>query len=135
MRDDDYLDQTWRRRDRDWDEDDFVRRPAQNRPALAGIASFVLALLLGPGVLLLFVVVGVVETNSPGTIPNNSPVEMLLGLMVLGCLGGMLLGAIFGVVALMGEGGMKVFALLGLLLNAIELLGTIGLMVVGMIMS
>jgi hypothetical protein len=121
---------------RDWgEEDESEHPPVKTKPALTGLISFALAILLGPAVLLLFLVAGMIEASSPGTMADDSPGAIAAGLVLLACLGGMLAGAILGFVALGGQGSLKVFALLGAILNTIGLVGSIGLIVVGLLMG
>ena len=136
-RDDDYRDvaERCRRRYRDWEDDEFARRRGESRATRKGIISFVMALLLGPITLGLFVVAGLMA-STPGGLPDDSPEAMLLGLGLMACLGGMIVGGIVGINGwIERDGSMKVFAVVGTLVHALLLVGTLGLIVLGLLMG
>jgi hypothetical protein len=123
------------RRSPSWDDDDFVRRPDESRPGKKGIVSFVLALVLCPLVIGLFVVAGVAEAMSPGSMNDDSPAAALLGVVLLACLAGMVAGLVLGMRSMVEAESKKIFAIFGTLFNALLLLGTVGLIVVGLIIG
>jgi hypothetical protein len=131
---DDYRDVVERyRKHRDWEEEDEFAPPEEVRASRTGIISFVLALVLGPITLGLFVVAGVLSSTTPGGLADDSVEAMLLGLGIMLCLGCMLVGLIVGICALRERRTMKVLPLVGTVVNALLLLGTLGLIVLGLI--
>ena len=97
-----------------------------------GIASFVLAILVGLGIFAIIVVLGVMETSTPGGVDESSVVVGLLGL-------GIVLGLLINVVGLgLGVAGAiqrrrkKLFAILGIVLNAVIFLGVLVVIVLGL---
>ena len=97
-----------------------------------GIASLLLGILSVLG-LVATVVVGVVMTaNDPGALENeNSPATLALGACALACLLLSLVGVGLGIGGLVQRDRKRVFAWIGLTLNAVILLLVVGLMVVG----
>jgi hypothetical protein len=93
-----------------------------------GVASFVIALLLGGLEVALFVFVGFVAASTPEGVNDDSPLVMAVG--VGACLGFLMhsLGLILGIIGLAQSRQRRVFALLGTLLNGLVLVGT-GLLV------
>jgi hypothetical protein len=121
------------RRRRDWEDDEIARPDDDERATRKGIVSFVLALVLAPLTVGVFVLAGVLESMTPGGLKDDSPEAILVGGLGMLCLVGMVIGAILGIRGLVEPGTMKVFALLGLIGNALILVGTIGLVVLGLI--
>jgi len=83
-----------------------------------GISSFVISLVGGFAMFLLFCVAGFMETTTPGGIDESSGVAVVLGL-------GLAIGA------LTQKNRKKVFSILGLVFNAVVIVGTTGLIVLG----
>ena len=96
-----------------------------------GITSFVLSLLVGLLVFLILVVAGIMETRRPGGMPEDSPVTILVGLVIIGAMMLDLLAVVLGIVGLVQKDTKKVFAILGLIISALTLFGTIGLIIIG----
>jgi hypothetical protein len=123
-----------RRHDRDEEDDSgFFRRPEPHSGP--GIASFILALLSGFGVLCVLILAGVLAVRAGGELDEESPEAMLVGGAMLLGLVVALVGAILGVVGLCQQHRKKIFAVLGLCFNLLVLLGAAGLVVVGIMLS
>ncbi len=97
-----------------------------------GIAAFVMSLVFGVLMLVLFVVAGVMETSTPGGVDENSPEAMLLGLLIIGCLLGLLVALALGIAGLFQRERKKVFAILGIIFSGFAVFGTIVLMLIGL---
>jgi hypothetical protein len=139
-----------RRRDYD-DEDEDEDRPRRRRyqddagdydfrtrvlpHSGLGIASLVIAVLAGVGLLALFTIAGIMAEEAGGDLDENSPKVMLLGVFAIGGLGLALLGAALGLAGVLQKGRKKLFGTLGLVINALVLLGSLGLMCVGALMN
>ena len=109
--------------------------PPPMRHSGFGIASFVIA--IGAGLLefALVVAAGVVEASTPGGMDENSPVAILLGLGLFGGLFAAFVGVVFGIAGVCQSDRRKVFAVLGLVFCSAVLLGVLGLMVIGLLVS
>lgn len=98
-----------------------------------GIASF----LVGVGALffgiLLVVVAGIMEAARPGGIDENSPEAMVVGLLLLADVVGALVGLVLGIIGAVTAHRNKLFAGLGIGINALVLLGLIAVLIVGLL--
>lgn len=106
--------------------------PAQSG---VGVTSFVLAMIGGIALLSLVVVAGVMETQTPGGMEEQSPQAIAVGMGILVGLVVNVVGVVLGIVAVFQPDRKKVFAVLGLTFNALILLAIAGLMVIGLMMS
>ena len=101
-----------------------------------GIASTVIAVLAGLGLLGSFVYAGYLGMNAPGgQVSENDPQVMLVGLLVLGSMAVLVLGAILGIAGLFVGERKRLWAWIGLVLNALPILGGVALMILGLAMS
>jgi hypothetical protein len=100
-----------------------------------GIASFCLALVGGTMGSVMVVIAGILETSTPGILDEEGPEVMMVGGGFI--LGGLvlLLGLGLGIAGLCESRRKKVFAVLGLALNILALLGIGVLVVIGMLMD
>jgi hypothetical protein len=100
-----------------------------------GIASFCLALVGGVMEFILLVIAGILEASAPGSMNEDSPQAMILGAGLIG--GGVLclVGLALGIAGLCESRRKKVFAILGVVLNALAILGVGVVMLVGMMMD
>jgi hypothetical protein len=96
-----------------------------------GIASFVISMAAGVGMVLVFVVAGVMQLRMSGGLREHKVMAMVVGLIVLGLLLASLSGIGLAIGGLCQKERRKVFSALGLAFNLAILLGTIGLMLVG----
>ncbi|MFY2764197.1 hypothetical protein [Arenimonas sp. MALMAid1274] len=101
-----------------------------------GIASTVMALLFGLGIIIVFAYAGYLGTQAPGgVIDETDPKIMMVGILVVAGIGGLLLGALLGLLGLFIGERRRMYAWLGLVLNALPLLAALGLMALGFAMS
>lgn len=127
---DDYV----RRRYDDFDGYDSLPR-RDERPSSLGLWSFLISIATG-GVLLLVIGAAVVMTIDPTVnLTEDSPEAMILGLGMLGGLGVAVIGLVLGFRGLAAPNTGKVLAILGIVFNGLILLGTLGLMVIGIAVS
>jgi hypothetical protein len=106
--------------------------PAQSG---VGVASFVLAVIGGIALVSLVVVAGVMETQTPGGMDEESPQAIAVGMGILVGLVMNVVGVVLGIVAVLQHDRKKVFGVLGLVFNALILLAIGGLLMVGLTMS
>jgi hypothetical protein len=100
-----------------------------------GIVSFVIAIAVGLFEFILFAIAGVLETTTPGGIDENSPATILLGLALVGGLLVNVLGIGLGIGGLCQRYRRKLFAVLGVVLGSVALLGVLLLMIIGLILE
>lgn len=98
-----------------------------------GIASFAVAILSGIGDFLFLIVVGVIGASNPN-IDDTSPLAMVVGLFLFALVGISFIGLGLGIVAVILPNRNKLFAWLGLVFNALVLLGVAGLVCVGLLL-
>ena len=108
---------------------------AEPRHSGLGIASFVIALFSGVMEMGLIVIAGVMAETTPGGVNEESPQVILLGLCLLGGAALSLLGIGLGIGGLLQSNRKAVFAVLGIVFNAMVILGVLGLFVLGMAMQ
>ena len=85
--------------------------------------------------LVLFVVAGTIEVNSPGGMDEDSTEAALIGVSLFAIGGAHLIGLALGFAGVFQSNRKKLFAILGLILNSMVVLGTIGLIILGLSMS
>lgn len=109
--------------------------PTELKHSGVGIASFVLSLLSGIGLFVLFGVAGYMEAQSPGGMSEDDPTTMLLGVALIAGGMGQFLAFILGAVGLFQPNRKKIFAILGTIFSLLAILAFGGLMVLGFVMQ
>jgi len=97
-----------------------------------GIASFVISIITGLMMFMLFVVAGVMETSTPGGMDENSMEAMLVGLFLFALLFLDLLAVGLGVAGLFQKERRKLFAVLGLVFAAATIVVALLLVLIGL---
>jgi hypothetical protein len=105
---------------------------APRRHSALGIASLVLAVVFGAGLLALIGIAGYMTATTPGGIREDSPTVIVTGLAMFGCAAGNLVGAALGFAGLFQRQRHKLFPILGLVLNVLLVVGLCGLMGIGL---
>ena len=100
-----------------------------------GIASFILSIVSGVLIFLLVVVAGVIEATTPGGMDEESAVAVMVGLCLFALLFVSLVALVLGIAGLVQQDRKKIFAILGTVFSAVTILGTIGIVIVGLTMS
>lgn len=100
-----------------------------------GISSFIISLGGGVAMFLLFCVAGFMETTTPGGIDEESGVAVVLGLVIFAVIAVHLLGLGLAIGGLTQRDRKKVFSVLGLVFNALIVVGTTALIVLGSAME
>jgi hypothetical protein len=135
---DDYLDErrgprVRRRRYEDEDDDRFYRREPTHSGL--GVTSFILSLLSGLFLVIMVVLATALTARNGAELDEESPEAILIGGAILLSMLVALVGAILGGVALGQRDRKKVFAILGLCFNLLVLIGTLGIIVLGLAAS
>ena len=99
-----------------------------------GIASLALSLLSGLGLLLIFVVAGLAESQPRG-LDENSPAAVVLGLIMVLLTIVQLLALGLGIAAVVQPARNKTFGVLGLVFSCACLLGSWLLMLIGTVLE
>ena len=100
-----------------------------------GLSSLILSIVLGLSIFALVIYAGIMESNSPGGVQEDDPVLMIVGLGILLCMFGNLVGAVLGGVALCIKNRTKTLSVLGLVFNLLSLLAVLGLMIIGVMLG
>ncbi|CAN5909895.1 hypothetical protein BH23PLA1_BH23PLA1_31980 [soil metagenome] len=100
-----------------------------------GIASFIASILCAVCLFVLFVIAGVLEASTPGGLDEESLAAMVVGLLLFAFLFGSLVAFALGLAGLFQQNRRTTFAILGTVFSAMTILGTIGLIVIGMAMG
>ena len=98
-----------------------------------GIASLVLAILVGILAVSIIAVAGVLEATTPGGLDEDAPLTALIGLAILGCPLANLFGLGLGIAGLAQRGRKKVTAILGAIGNGVVFSGVLGIIVLGLL--
>jgi hypothetical protein len=97
-----------------------------------GIASFVISLLAGLLLFLTFVAIGMVSAASPEGIDEDSPIALLLGLLILAFMALAMIGLGLGIAGCCQPNRLKVFPVLGVVFSALSVIVPLGLILVGL---
>ncbi len=118
-----------------YSEDAYIGDHEPMRHSGLGIASFIVAILVGLIEVGIIGAASIAEVKNPGIINEESPWAIAAG---LGVCGGILLavaGAGLGIAGLMQSQRYKLFAIIGLVFNSIIVLGMVGLIAIGLAMQ
>jgi uncharacterized BrkB/YihY/UPF0761 family membrane protein len=98
-----------------------------------GIVSFVISLVAGFLMVVVIGMAGVLSAHhAPGT--RHNPAQAIVGLGMFALLGLDLVAVALGIAALCQAQRNKLFGILGLVFSGVTILGTFGLMVLGLMM-
>lgn len=100
-----------------------------------GIASFVICLLSGVSLLVLFGIAAYMGSQSPDGMDEEDSSTIVLGIAVIGGGMGQLFSLLLGVVALSQPNRKKVFAILGTVFSLLAVLMFGGLVVLGALLA
>lgn len=107
----------------------------QKTHSALGVSSFVTSLVSAGLVLAMLVIAGVAEASSPGGMDEDSPLAAGLGCSVVLFLLGSTCALGLGIGALFQQNRHKVFPILGIVISALTLFGTVLLMLIGIAVS
>lgn len=107
---------------------------AQKQSGL-GIASFGIAIFAGVTAFALLVGAGMMEASNPGAVDEESPIAIVVGLGIFGVVGLSMLGIGLGVAGVLQPNRARAFGIIGLLFNIFVILGLIGIVVLGVMMT
>ena len=100
-----------------------------------GIASFVISAIFAIAIFVAFAYAGYLEATTPGGMDEESPEAIVVGLFVIFCSFGLIVGLGLGIAGLFTRQRRKVFPILGTILSALVLLGACGLVGIGLAME
>ena len=107
----------------------------QKKHSGLGIASLVLAIVLGITAFSLVVIAGVMAGANAEGMDEESAAAIILGLSIFAVIGLNFVGFALGVAGLFQRDRLKVFAILGTLFNGMVIAGMIGLIIIGLTMT
>ena len=100
-----------------------------------GVASFITSLVSGILLFLLIVIAGVIEASTPGGMDEKSAAAVIVGLFLFAFLGAAFVALGLGIGGLLQKDRKKIFAILGAVFSAAASLGTIFIMMLGLVMG
>ena len=104
-----------------------------------GIASFVMSIFVGLTMFLCFMVAGIMqmqaERQGQSSVDESSPIAIIIGLFILADILLCLVSFILGIAALFQTERKKVFAVLGIVFSVLIGIGTVGMIILGLIME
>lgn len=100
-----------------------------------GIASFSLSLLTGFLIFIFVLVAGAAETLSPGGMDETSITAIAIGFAILASGGLTFVALALGIVSLFQKDRSKIFGILGTVVSALVILGTVALVAFGMMIG
>jgi hypothetical protein len=123
------------RRD-DWDDDDYrPRRRRKNRPLRSsglGIASLVIGLVAGAVEFMSLAVAGILSEKQGEQFGDSDEAVVILLVLVAGFLFA-LIGGVLGIVGMVQANRAKGYAIAGLVINSLVVLGMLGIIVLGVL--
>lgn len=115
------------------------RSPHAHEPRLPhsglGIASFGLSLFCGVAAFVTVAIAGVIDASTPGGMQEDSAAAIIVGLGMIAVFGLVVVGGGIGAVALFQSDRNRLFAILGVVVNALIVVGICGLMAIGLAME
>jgi len=119
------------------DYDEPVSRPGQRelKHSGFGIASFVMAILIGSAEFILLIIAGVMEAKTPGGMDEDAPATIILGSLLIGGAVMSFVAVALAIAGLVQGGRSKIFPMLGLALNGMIIVGVIGIIIIGLLMG
>ncbi len=105
---------------------------AEKKHSGFGIASFAMALTFAIGLLALVITAGVIETNTPGGMDEESTTAIIIGLLLFAGVFAEILALILGIVGVAQSSRKKVFGILGICVSMLTMFCIAALMVIGM---
>ena len=97
-----------------------------------GIASLILSIVSALAIFVLIMLAGMVESATPGGMDENSPEAILIGLFLVGFMGAALLGLGLGIGGLVQQNRNKTLAIVGTVLSAVTLVGSMSIILLGL---
>lgn len=100
-----------------------------------GIASFTMSILIALLIFCMFIILGVIESSTPGGMDEKSPTAIISGLFIIALLFGDVVAFGLGVGALFMANTKKLFGILGSVFSGLTLLATVVLIIIGNLMN
>lgn len=119
----------------DWSDYDRLRRRRELPHSGWGITSTCIGIAAGVVGILDIIIAGLLATNQGGELDENSKEAMVVGCVIFISLGMAFFGLLMGIAGVVLPDRKKLFAYVGLAINALVLFGLGGLMCIGMAMG
>ena len=100
-----------------------------------GVASFIISILAGLLMFLIFVIATIIQVSTPGGMDRQSIQAMLVGLSIIALLFFDIVAVVLGIVGLFQKKRKKLFAVLGIIFSSATVISMILLIIVGVFMS
>lgn len=109
--------------------------PPELKHSGLAIASFVTSVVSGVAIFLVIVIAGVLETSTPGGMDDDSAGTMIIGLLAIFFILTAIVALGLGIAGILQRDRRKVFAILGVTFAAVEIIGTLFVIWVGLSME
>ena len=109
--------------------------PIKQKNSGFGVASFIMSIVIGLLILVLFAVAGVISASTPGGMDKQSVQAVIIGLSILVLLFLALVAMVLGIVGLLQKERKKLFAILGTIFSSLTLIVAVGVMILGLVVS
>ena len=99
-----------------------------------GIASFIISIVVGLLIFIVFIVAGVLAASTPGGIDEESALSIIIGLFIIAFILADLVALGLGIAGLVQKNRKKIFAVLGTIFSSVTIIGTVAIIIVGNMM-
>lgn len=109
----------------------MVPQPQEMPHSGLGIASFAITLFAGVFMVMAIVLAGVMEATTPGGIDEESPATVIVGLSIMLLMLLQVVAFGLGIAGAFQKFRKKLFVILGIIFSGMAVIGTIGLIAIG----
>lgn len=100
-----------------------------------GIASFIMSIVVGVLLFVLFAIAGFISASTPGGMDKESAQAVIIGLSMLALLFCVFISMVLGIIGLFQKERKKLFAILGTVFSSLILMVGFAVIVLGVIVS
>lgn len=100
-----------------------------------GIASFIISILAGLSIVAIIVAAGILEMSTPGGMGEDSVEAAIVGMLIIAMIFVSMLALGLGIAGLVQKNRKKIFAVLGTIFSALSCMGTIAVVVIGLLLG
>lgn len=106
--------------------------PSDLKHSGLAISSFIMSVVSGVAILLIFVIAAVLETSTPGGIHDDSVATATIGLLTVFFVVTALTALGLGIAGILQRGRKNIFAILGVTFGVVEVIGTLLVIWIGL---
>ena len=109
--------------------------PTETKHSGFGVASFIISILAGVLMFLVFLIGTIMQLSTPGGMDKQSIQAMLVGLSIIALLFIDIVAVVLGIAGLFQKKRKKLFAILGIVFSSATVISMIALIIIGLLMS